>query len=68
MEIFAYMVINLVKKAINYKTNQYKLYNEGSSSSKTGLQIGDEILEINDENVCNYNDTSKIIKFIHNVS
>ncbi len=48
------------------KCGQIRLY--GSSSTRPGLQIGDEILEINDANVSNFNDMSKIIKFIHKVS
>ena len=48
------------------KSGQIRLY--GSASTRPGLQIGDEILEINDENVSNFNDMSKIIKFIHKVS
>jgi len=40
---------------------------KGSSADKSDLQIGDEILEINGKNVCDYNH-SQIISYIHNVS
>ena len=43
------------------------MYLKGSSADKSDLQIGDEILEINNQNVDNF-DHAQIIAHIHNVS
>ncbi len=61
---------NLIKFTLNLFNLIWNSKKKGSSSSKSEseLEIGDEILEINGENVCDYEDMPDLIEFIHNVS